>query len=64
MSDLSGAIMTIGFDSHLISRQIFPKKTKLLKSSIHYFNKRCDFETIIMFAFIGQSVVFKMNHGH
>jgi hypothetical protein len=64
MSELSGAVMTIGFDSHLISRQISPKNPKLLKSSIHLSSERYDFETIIMFVFIGQTVVFKMNHGH
>jgi hypothetical protein len=28
-----GAIMTLGFGSHLISRHIFPKNSKLFKSS-------------------------------
>ena len=64
MSEMSGAVMTIGFDSHLISREIFPRNSKLLKSSIHLFSDRRDLETIIMFVLVGQTDVFKMNHGH
>jgi len=62
--ELSGAVMTIGFDSHLISRQIFSQNSKLLNSSIHHVSERLEFETTIMFAFTGQIIAFKMYHGH
>jgi hypothetical protein len=39
-------------------------KLQLSKSTIHHVNEGCDFETTIMFVFIGQIIVLKINHGH
>ena len=63
-NELSGAVITIGFDRRLIPRQTFPKNSKLLKSSFHHFVRGMILKKTIMFAFTGKIVVFKMNHCH
>jgi len=58
-NELSGTVMTIGFDSHLISREIFSQNSKLLNSSIHPVSEWLDFETTIMFLSLAKSLSLK-----
>jgi len=58
MNELTVAVVTIGFGIHLISRQEFPKNSKLMKINIHHVNERPDFETMTLIAFTDQVVIF------